>query len=95
MYFAACGKGEDMSSCEHKFVYMGLQYAHGANPRAGTGAVNRYYAHVFFCEKCCVRRAERIEEQQPQNSYEKVRDGAIMGDPKLIAPAWDRVYGYV
>ena len=76
-------------SCYHKYVYMGLQYAHGVNNRPGSGAKQRYYAHVFFCEKCCEKRADRLPPGD-DCSYFKVQDGATPGDPALIVPNYDR-----
>lgn len=77
-----------MSNCEHKFVHLGLQYAHGRNNRPGSGAKARYYAHVFFCEKCLEKQAERVDYGD-DCSYFNVRDGATRGDTKLIVPEWD------
>lgn len=80
--------------CDHKYVHMGLQYADGANPLPGTGATRRYYAHVFFCERCLDKRAERVEDGN-ECSYYKPRDGAVLGDRSVIVPLHDRTYGYV
>lgn len=80
--------------CDHSYQYMGLQYADGANPLPGSGAVRRYYAHVFYCDKCLDMRAERVDGYEHENSYCKPRDGAVGGDRKLIAPSHDRTYGH-
>lgn len=77
------------AECEHKFVYMGLQYEHGRNNRPGSGSKQRYYAQVFFCEKCLANRAQRVEYGD-DCSYFDVRDGATRGDRKLIVPDYDR-----
>ena len=83
-----------MSACDHSFRHMGLQYADGVNPLPGSGARRRYYAHVFFCERCLEKRAERIECGEP-NSYGKPLEGAVLGDRNIIAPPHDRQSGYV
>jgi hypothetical protein len=79
----------DMSDCEHKYVYQGLQYAHGHHNRPGSGAKQRHYAHVFFCEKCLEKRADRVDYGD-DCSYFDVKDGATRGDVQLIVPEWDR-----
>ena len=79
----------ETNDCEHKYTYMGLQYAHGVRNRPGSGAKQRYYAHVFFCEKCLAKRADRVDYGD-DNSYANVKDGATRGDVELIVPDWDR-----
>lgn len=79
--------------CDHKYVHMGLQYADGANNITGSGAKMRYYAHVFFCERCLDQRAEHLDIRD--TSYQKPRDGAVPGDRKVIVPSCDMTYGYV
>lgn len=81
-----------MSDCEHKYVHMGLQYADGANKLPGSGAVRRYYAHVFFCERCLAKRADRVETEA--HNYQKVLSGSVPGDRSVIVPAHDMRYGY-
>lgn len=78
-----------MSECEHKFVHLGLQYEHGRNNRPGSSAKHRYYARVFFCEKCLEKRAEAVDYGD-DCSYFNVRDGATRGDRNTIVPKWDR-----
>lgn len=77
--------------CEHSYQYMGLQYANGSRKLPGSGAVRRYYAHVFFCIHCTEMKASLLEEFQ-QDSYTTVIDGAVPGDRKLIVPKSDRDY---
>lgn len=78
-----------MALCaEHDYQYMGLQYAHGNNSLPGSGAKRRYYAHVFYCRKCLHHSANTLNEYD--NSYNKVRDGAVLGEKKLIVPLDDQ-----
>lgn len=81
-------------TCDHKYVYMGFQYADGANPLPGSGARRRYYAHAFYCERCLEQRAELIE-YSGDNTYSKPHEGATKGRASLIVPVGDRTYGYV
>lgn len=81
--------------CDHRYTHMGLQYADGSNPLPGSGAARRYYAHVFFCERCLEQRAERIDGYSGENTYCKPRDGAVQGRRDIIVPHHDLQYGYV
>ena len=79
-----------MSECEHKFVYAGVRYAEGSELRPGGGAVNRYYAHVYFCESCLKRVGEPIKGID-ESSYSPVRFHATPGDPAIVGvPEHDR-----
>lgn len=72
-----------MPDCEHKYQYAGVRYALGGHPRPGSGAVNVYYAHVYFCEKCLNKRSEPVPyswEDRP-SSYGPVLNGATRGTP--------------
>jgi hypothetical protein len=72
-----------MSDCDHKYQYAGVRYDLGKWPRAGSGAVNVYYAHVYFCERCLNKRSEPIAfgyEERP-SSYGPVLYGATRGTP--------------
>jgi hypothetical protein len=78
------------SDCDHKFVYSGVRYAEGSEPLPGTGAVARYYAHVYFCERCLQERGQPI--RGPHNSsYFSVQHNATPGDPDTVGvPEYDR-----
>lgn len=72
-----------MSDCEHKFQYAGVRYALGSSNRPGSGSVNVYYAHVYFCETCLTKRSEPIPfkyDERPSN-YSPVLYGATRGTP--------------
>lgn len=77
--------------CEHKFTYAGVRFAHGANPRPGSGAVNRYYAHVYFCEKCLEKKSEPIKGID-DCSYFDIQFGATPGTKDECVPEYDRTY---
>ncbi len=79
-----------MSECDHKFSHMGLQYADGVKPRPGTGATQRYYAHVFFCERCLEYKSKPVAGYENEGSYFNPRDGAVRGDRDIIVPDHDR-----
>ena len=66
-----------MTDCEHDFTYQGLIACNGDNLRPGSGAVNRYYAHVYFCRRCLQKRYENVPGDF--NSYEKLENGAVLG----------------
>lgn len=72
---------------EHDFEYQGVQYAHGHGNRPGSGAVSRYYAHVYFCRRCLEKRYERIKVDDC--SYYDVKFGASMGSTAHIVPSYD------
>lgn len=65
--------------CDHKFNHMGLQYADGANNIPGGGAKRRYYAHVFFCERCLEKRAERVV------TYVTVKKDLVQCEPVYVS----------
>ena len=81
-----------MNACErgHRYAYAGIRYADGTNPLPGSGARARYYAHIYFCERCMDHLTERIVGVE-DNTYGKVQFGATPGDAKLIVPEHDRV----
>lgn len=67
------------SCSEHKFVYAGLRYFDDDRDHLpGTGAKPRYYAHVYFCEKCLAKRSESINLGR-QTSYSAPHAGATPG----------------
>ena len=71
------------TDCEHKYQYAGVRYALGGRSRPGSGAVNVYYAHVYFCEHCLAKRSEPIPfsyEERP-SSYANVLFNAVRGAP--------------
>lgn len=72
-----------MIGCDHKYQYAGVRYSLGAHPRPGSGAVNVYYAHVYFCERCLSKRSEPIPfgyDERP-SSYGRVLYAAARGTP--------------
>ena len=76
-------------TCEHRFTYVGVRYAHGEHNRPGSGAKQRYYAHVYLCERCTEKRYEAIADVD-DCSYFNVRFGATPGDRVAIVPEHDR-----
>lgn len=75
---------------EHKLVYAGVRYAEGAWNIPGGGARRRYYAHVYFCERCAEERGRPIAGIE-DNSYFLPRFGATPGDPDVVGvPESDR-----
>jgi hypothetical protein len=66
-----------MPYCEHNFKYAGLRFCNGNRSLPGSSATRRYYAHVYFCEKCLLTRAE--PGMVIGNSYDKIREGATPG----------------
>lgn len=76
---------------DHKFQYAGLRFAHGSNPRPGSGSVTRYYAQVYFCEKCLTTMGTPVWQT---DSYSKIEGGATPGTPdECGVPLEDRPYG--
>lgn len=66
--------------CEHNFQYAGVRYDQGVNPRPGSGATRRYYAHVYYCSKCTETKGEPIPDPHEQwNSYMDIKFGATPG----------------
>lgn len=61
---------------DHKFQYAGLRYANGVYPRPGSGAVTRYYAQVYFCEKCLTTKSTSVGET---DSYTGISKDATPG----------------
>lgn len=78
--------------CEHDYEYAGVRYCHGYQNRPGSGATNRYYAHVYFCRKCTETKGEPIEDRERRwNSYQKVDFAATPGTPDQCGvPKHDR-----
>lgn len=80
--------------CDHQFAYAGVRYAHGSNNRPGSGAKQRYYAHVYYCTKCTETRGEPITGDW--NSYQKLEFNATPGNadqcgvPKHDRDHWHR-----
>ena len=72
-----------MSNHEHTLIYAGVRYAHGDNNRPGSGAKQRYYAHVYFCEGCLEKRGEPITGVD-DCSYNKIMFEATPGEPELV-----------
>jgi hypothetical protein len=66
-----------VDNCDHKFVYAGLRYRDGKRSLPGTGATRRYYAHVYFCEKCLTTKGKSVETTA--NSYLPPIAGAVIG----------------
>lgn len=72
--------------CDHQFAYAGIRYCDGNRPMPGTGARQRYYAHVYFCTKCTETKGDPITDPglvqsgRPfWNSYGKAEFGATPG----------------
>lgn len=82
--------------CDHKFGYAGVRYCNGSRSMPGTGATQRYYAHVYFCEKCTEEIGKPIPDpcrdgRAVWNSYQKVDFGASPGSPEVCGvPNHDR-----
>lgn len=77
-------------SCDHKFVYAGMRYADGVRPRPGSGARNRYYAHMYFCERFLEKRGELVRDID-DSTYEKVRfDATPASREEVGVPNYDR-----
>lgn len=82
-----------MAECDHKFVYAGVRYAHGANNVPGSGAKRRYYAHVYFCERCCETKGRKAEGPE-HCSYDPLLFEATPGSfDEVCVPSYDRRYG--
>lgn len=79
-----------MTEHTHAFVYQGVQYADGDNHLPGTGATQRYYAHVYFCTSCLEKRYEKIQGHDDECSYFKVLFNAVPGDREALVPEYDR-----
>lgn len=70
-------------TCEHSFAYAGVRYCNGTRTLPGTGAVQRYYAHAYFCARCLETVGVPItDKDRGWNSYQKIEFGATPGDPK-------------
>ncbi len=54
--------------CEHKRVYRGLSYTHGDQTIPGGSASRRYYAHVYFCERCGQKWYETVSSDETSYS---------------------------
>jgi hypothetical protein len=78
--------------CDHDFSYIGVRYSQGWNNRPGSGATNRYYAHVYMCRKCTDLKGEPIEDRhQSWNSYQDILFGATPGSAEVCGvPQYDR-----
>ena len=69
-----------MAECEHHYGYLGVRYHDGTETLPGSGATTRYYAHVFFCNKCLRTHGNPIEDPyRTFHSYEKPRFEALPG----------------
>ena len=65
--------------CDHRYVYQGVGYCDGKWSLPGGGACTRYYAHLYFCERCLDLRGQPfIEKLKPSRhtTYHKVEFGA-------------------
>lgn len=66
--------------CDHRYVYQGVGYCDGKEALAGGGARARYYAHIYFCERCLDLRGQPfIEKSTPsyaRTTYHKIEFGA-------------------
>jgi hypothetical protein len=70
--------------CDHRFAYAGVRYHDGKQSLPGTGATQRYYAHVYYCDRCTTRRGEPIADpmhngRPAYSSYDKVHWNATPG----------------
>lgn len=69
--------------CDHQYSYAGVRYFDGACSMPGTGARQRYYAHVYFCTRCTDTKGEKIEDTsggRPNwNTYQKLQFNATPG----------------
>lgn len=76
--------------CEHDYAYTGVRFKDGLENRPGSGAKDRYYAHVFHCRKCLDVRSEQIGAEG--NTYEEVRYGATpaAGGEVEVPQPWRR-----
>ena len=62
------------SECEeHKFTADGIRFFHADRSMPGTGARQRTYFRVYFCEKCLEVRAKRIPRSRDDHSYTQVK----------------------
>lgn len=76
--------------CDHHHEYMGVQYAFGRNLRPGSGAVNRYDAHMFYCSKCMNFAAKPIATDRHPSSYETIPpEYTPAADRLLVVPDYD------
>jgi hypothetical protein len=83
--------------CEHQYEYAGVRYCDSRDPMPGTGATQRYYAHVYFCTKCTETKGQPIKDDHPSgrprwNSYGKVEFGATPGSPEECGVPKSRYY---
>jgi hypothetical protein len=82
--------------CDHQFAYAGIRYCDGKRPLPGTGARQRYYAHVYFCAKCTETKGDPIPDPSPDgrpywNSYSKPHSNAVPGKPvECGVPKYDQ-----
>jgi hypothetical protein len=67
-------------TCEHKFTYGGMRFCDGARSKPGGSARRRYYAHVYFCEKCLERRSEKVDLPH-EDTFQPLHFGATPGSP--------------
>lgn len=78
--------------CDHQFEYIGVRYRDGKWPLPGTGATQRYYAHVYFCNKCLETKGKQIDDNgQRWHSYQNVEFAATPGSAdECCVPVRDR-----
>lgn len=60
--------------CVHHFEYAGVRFREGTRNLPGSGARSRYYAHVYFCDRCLETQSQQIGAEG--NTYEPIRYGA-------------------
>lgn len=79
-----------MTDCEHNYTYLGIRYHDGSRPLPGTGARQRYYAHVYFCTKCLNKQSDKVDVVH-QTTYDAIGFGASPGSAdECKVPEYDR-----
>jgi len=59
---------------EHNFAYRGVSYKNSDRGLPGTGAKQRFYAHVYYCTGCLAVRMDTIPSAE--TTYENPQGGA-------------------
>lgn len=73
--------------CRHCWNYAGVRFFDSDEPRPGTGARRRYYAHIYNCMHCMETRGEPIPDPYDNyNTYQEIRFGATPGTREQCHP---------